>query len=72
MHQSNREPTLLRYYQHSYHHATVRQGFICKGLGITYTDSLLIGVELIEDMVSVGWADPHLREGGKFLRHLVQ
>lgn len=23
-------------------------------------------------MVSVGWADPHLREGRKFLRHLIQ
>ncbi len=41
-------------------------------LVITYTDSLLIGGEFTEDVVSVGWADPHLREGCKFLRHLIQ
>ena len=46
--------------------------FECKWLGFTYTDFLLIGGEFREDMVSMGWADPNLREGCKFLRHLVQ
>lgn len=44
----------------------------CEGSSITYTDSLLIGGEFTEDMFSVGWADPNLREGCKFLRHLIQ
>lgn len=41
-------------------------------LGITYTDFLLVGGEFTEDVVSMGRADPHLREGCKFLRHLIQ
>lgn len=50
----------------------VKQNFNYEGLGITYTDSLPIVGELTEDMVSMGWADPHLRERRKFLRHLIQ
>lgn len=38
----------------------------------TYTDTLLVGGELREDVVGVGRADPHLREVCEFLRHLVQ
>lgn len=68
--QTNNKPILWIYY--SSIHAIVRQSFNCEGLGITYTDSLLIGGEFTEDMVSVGWTDPHLREGCKFLRHLIQ
>lgn len=45
----------------------VGQSFDFERLGITYTDSLLVGGEFREDMVSVGWADPNLREGCKFL-----
>lgn len=43
-----------------------------KVVGVTYTDSGLIGGELAEDVVSVGWADPHLGEGHEFLGHLIQ
>lgn len=50
----------------------VKQNFNYEGLGITHTDSLLIVGELTEDMVSVGWADSHLRERRKFLTHLIQ
>lgn len=50
----------------------VRQSFNCEGSHITHTDSLLIGGEFTEDMVSVGWTDPNFREGCKFLRHLIQ
>lgn len=49
-----------------------RQSFNCRALGLTYTDSLLIAGEFAEDMVSMGGTDPHLREGCKFLRHLIQ
>lgn len=40
--------------------------------GVTYTDSLLIRGEFTGDVFSVGRADPHLREGWEFLRHLIQ
>lgn len=50
----------------------VKQNFNYEGLGITHTDSLLIVGELTEDVVSVGWADSHLRERRKFLTHLIQ
>lgn len=53
-------------------HAMGRQSFVCEGLGLTYTDSLLIGGEFTEDMLIMGRADSNLREGCKFLRHLVQ
>lgn len=42
------------------------------GVGDTYTDSLLVGGEFTEDMVSMSWADPHLGEVGEFLRRLIQ
>lgn len=48
------------------------RALIVRGLDITYTDSLLIGGEFTEDVVSVGRADSHLREGREFLRHLIQ
>lgn len=57
---------------HSSIHAAVKQSCHCEGSGITYTDSLLIGGEFTEDVLSVGPADAHLREGCKFLRHLIQ
>lgn len=43
-----------------------------KVVGVTYADSGLIGGELAEDVVGVGWADPHLREGREFLGNLIQ
>ena len=60
----------IRYYLSI--HTVVRQSFNCEMLGITYTHSLLVGGEFTEDVVGVGRADPHLREGCKFLRHLIQ
>lgn len=47
-------------------------GIRSKVLGVTYADSGLIGGELAEDVVGVGWADPHLGEGHEFLGHLIQ
>lgn len=50
----------------------ITQSFNCDDSGVTYTDFLLVGRELNEDVVSMGWTDPNLREGCKFLRHLIQ
>lgn len=50
----------------------IRQSFHCESQHITHADSRLIGGEFAEDMVSVGWTDPNLREGCKFLEHLIQ
>lgn len=50
----------------------ITQSFNCDDSGVTYTDFLLVGRELNEDVVSMGWTDPNLREGWKFLRHLIQ
>lgn len=41
-------------------------------VAVTYADSGLIGSELAEDVVSMGWADPHLGEACEFLGHLIQ
>lgn len=62
------------YYKASYSAICVMitQIFNCDDSGVTYTDFLLIGRELNEDVVSMGWTDPNLREGCKFLRHLIQ
>lgn len=43
-----------------------------KVVAVTYADSGLIGGELAEDVVGVGWADPHLGEGREFLGRLIQ
>lgn len=41
----------------------ITQSFNCDDSGVTYTDFLLVGRELNEDVVSMGWTDPNLREG---------
>lgn len=41
-------------------------------VAVTHADSGLVGGKLTEDVVSVGWTDPHLGEACQFLCHLIQ